>query len=335
MEVKDIRNVEEKLKEEIDTIGQSPERDKLAQERSVPIIKQELEIVMLKTIENLYYLVKEHAATMFKYIKPSDLKEVETLEDYRHNFQVLKKMSAQLNETINMQISSNGSPFIYRYTRSRMDFESILQEILSFVNNAAYITQMGEIKGDSAYVRLISKTLPTMKTQLVNSRKYTMFWRSFGEDCSAVFDEVIQFFSECADLTQTFASEYLKQIKDSKKAESENNKNTIDASRVVKLQVNPQTESRLKAIKEANDKYEEFCLDFMRDLEKQYALSSKDLYENFVNVRFKKFVERYPMPIPDSASEGYAKEVINQINILISHVSKISENSYVTSVYQK
>ena len=72
----------------------------------------------------------------------------------------------------------------------------------------------------------------------------------------------------------------------------------------------------------------------MRDLEKQYALSSKDLYEQFVNVRFKKFIERYPMPIPNSASEGYAKEVINQINILIDHISRISENSYVTSVYK-
>ena len=80
--------------------------------------------------------------------------------------------------------------------------------------------------------------------------------------------------------------------------------------------------------------YEEFCLDFMRDLEKQYALSSKDLYEEFVNVRFKKFTERFPMPIPDNATEGYAQEVINQINILINHVSKISENSYVTSVYK-
>ena len=73
----------------------------------------------------------------------------------------------------------------------------------------------------------------------------------------------------------------------------------------------------------------------MRDLEKQYALSSKDLYEDFVNVRFKKFVERFPMPIANDVSEGYAQEVINQINILIEHVSKISQNSYVTSVYKE
>ena len=88
-------------------------------------------------------------------------------------------------------------------------------------------------------------------------------------------------------------------------------------------------------IKKANDLYDELCLDFMRDLEKQYSASTKDMYETFVNVKFKKFVERFSMPLDGSVSVGQAKEAYSQIMNLMDYISKISENAYTISVYSE
>ncbi|MBO5344940.1 MAG: hypothetical protein J6A51_03485, partial [Clostridia bacterium] len=97
--------------------------------------------------------------------------------------------------------------------------------------------------------------------------------------------------------------------------------------------VSPAEQERRAMIERANNLYDELCIDFMRDLQSQYALSSKDLYENFVNVKFKKFVERFQMPLSSSTSTGTANEVAAQIRNLMNYISKISENSYTTSVY--
>jgi malonyl CoA-acyl carrier protein transacylase len=66
----------------------------------------------------------------------------------------------------------------------------------------------------------------------------------------------------------------------------------------------------------------------------QFVGMGKDLYENFVNVKFKKFIEKYKMPLSNDVSEGYAREVIYQIQKLMNIVSEISVNSYVTAMYK-
>jgi len=50
-------------------------------------------------------------------------------------------------------------------------------------------------------------------------------------------------------------------------------------------------------------------------------------------VKFKKFVERFNMPLDNSVSVGHAKEAYAQIKNLMDYVSKISENAYTVSVY--
>ena len=104
-------------------------------------------------------------------------------------------------------------------------------------------------------------------------------------------------------------------------------------TRKVEPKISDAEQERRRAIKEANDLYEEFCQDFLRDLQNQYALSSKDLYEYFINEKFAKFMERFQMPLSDSETVGKANEAYSQIKNLMKYVSKISENSYTTSVY--
>lgn len=338
MEIKDIKKVESELKAEIDEMGASPDRDARAAERCVSIIKQEIELVMLKSVQNLYFVIKEHVATKGYELKESDLRELVTIADYQYNLNVMKKHANILRDEVNNRfagIKKDEASFMSRYVDSRKDFANFLQAISGFVDSAVYVTTHASKRADGAYIRTLSKTLPAMRADLNKAKGYTSSWNRYGEGFTQIFDSVIEFFNSSTEVAQGFAVEYLKQQKEKKAAESEKTKNSVEVSRVQKPSQAPELSPRLKLIKKANEKYEEFCLDFMRDLEKQYALSSKDLYEEFVNVRFKKFVERFPMPIANDVSEGYAQEVINQINILIEHVSKISQNSYVTSVYKE
>ena len=90
----------------------------------------------------------------------------------------------------------------------------------------------------------------------------------------------------------------------------------------------PEPDERTIAIDKANEKYDMFCKDFLRDLEKQYAFSSYDLYKKFIDVKFKKFTENSKMPLDKNASLGKAKQAIAQIDKMIDEIIEISEASY-------
>ncbi len=118
---------------------------------------------------------------------------------------------------------------------------------------------------------------------------------------------------------------YLKQTADEK----------IEPAKKVVMGMSDSEKERLNEIEKANAMYDELCLDFMRDLEKQYSHSTKDMYRNFVDVKFKKFVERFNMPLSNSVSIGHARECQGQIKNLMDYVSTISENAYTIGVYDK
>ena len=142
------------------------------------------------------------------------------------------------------------------------------------------------------------------------------------------------FFGESAELIKKMVDEIKKDNQKEKEKLIEAQKPAAPV-RVVKIEQDEKTKARLSAIKDANDLYERFQVDFMRDLEKQYSLSTKDMYETFVNVKFKKFVERFNMPLDSGISVGQAKEAYAQIRNLMDYISKISENAYTTSVYSE
>ena len=52
MEIKDINNVQKLLKVEIDEMGRSVNKEELARERFFPILKQEFDLIFLKSTQN-------------------------------------------------------------------------------------------------------------------------------------------------------------------------------------------------------------------------------------------------------------------------------------------
>jgi len=87
-------------------------------------------------------------------------------------------------------------------------------------------------------------------------------------------------------------------------------------------------------INKANDLYNQLCLDWIRDLEKQVPHSSKDRYKAFI-AKFNKFNETFEMPLMKTTTLGKAKEACNQINNLMNYISDISSEAYTTSVYDE
>ena len=140
MEIKDIKKVENELKAEIDEMGASPDRDARAAERCVPIIKQEIELVMLKSVQNLYYIIKEYVSSNKSFLlKQSALRELKTIEDYRFNLAVIKKYANELSKEVDSLFGTkkDNSSAVMRYAGAKKDFAMFLQEVLAFVDSAA------------------------------------------------------------------------------------------------------------------------------------------------------------------------------------------------------
>ena len=261
------------------------------------------------------------------------LNEPADIEDACKKFMLVKKKLETVSNKIyikkdNLIIDADSSSATFVSLKNNAT--ALIDQAIDFVQTARKIRNFEDLNSNKHFNALY-KDIKTLQAIMSKTRTALKEWNLLSVDSSAtdVFETAYGDFSLSVTAIRELIKNHFRQ------------QNATPATvvqkpvRKVESTINPAEQKRQDAIKQANDKYEEFCLDFMRDLEKQYALSSRDLYENFINVRFKKFVERYPMPVPSSASEGYAREVINQINILIEHVSKISQNSYVTSVYKE
>ena len=91
MEIKDINNVQKLLKVEIDEMGRSVNKEELARERFFPILKQEFDLIFLKSTQNLYYIIQDHPLTWAYFSTKGELKDAETLNDFQNN---LRKMQS-------------------------------------------------------------------------------------------------------------------------------------------------------------------------------------------------------------------------------------------------
>lgn len=108
-----------------------------------------------------------------------------------------------------------------------------------------------------------------------------------------------------------------------------------EESEVEDLEVEDNDQERINCIEKANDLYKTLCNDFMIDLEKQIPYSVRKDYENFINVSFKDFVDKYKMPLSRLSSKKKAVTCCTAINNLFDEISEISSKAYVTTPVQR
>lgn len=336
MEISEVKDIEKMLKEEIDKMGKSENRDALAKERFIPILKQEFDLIFLKTTQNLYYIIQDHPLTHAYCMVKGDLIDPSNLRDYQSNLKRMLSVSEKIATTIKFFKKSGvtGSFDFEDYADVRRQYTAFLKLINSYISSAIYLTECAKTKSASAYLKQLNKTLPTMKNFLVESSKYIDSWKRYGADYSQVFNGTLEFFAETV-------SESLKAIEfvqaEEKRAMEEKRESQqkleLKPGKKIEFVPNPAEQERIKMINEANMMYDELCENTMRDLEKQVPYSVREMYDYFVNVKFAKFVKSFQMPLSDSASLKMAKEVCHQLVELNNYISRISENAQTTNIY--
>ena len=303
-------------------------------------IKYIIDTVIDNTVKNAYYVLCAHAA--FKAYKgrgnlKNKLVEPETLQDYKNNLVATHEYSKSLDVGFDFA-SKLKIKKLKETSEIRDEFLEILKECIAFVNGAIKLKDI-EVNGSTReYIKNVNMLSSSMKGNILSMARMSdhpsVTNAKFGDGYKNIFEDLAEYFSANVELAKMIMDHERTIRKETEKLKKE--MAMIDAkSKAVHFEPNEKEQARLRAIKKANDKYEEFCLDFMRDLEKQVPLSTRDMYETFINEKFAKFQNRFNMPLANSASEGLATEAMYQIDLMIDYISKIKENSYVTSVYKE
>ena len=335
MEIKDIEIVQNSLKEQIDEMGKSLNRDGLAKDRFFSILKQEFDLIFLKTTQNLYYIIQDHPLTYAYCVSKGELKEAETLSDFQNNLRKMQNGSELVASNIKrMKKAGLANDGFDAYAESRNQYSAFLKCISNYISSAIYLVNYGNTKSQSAYLKQLTKTLPMMKGSLETAIKYLESWKKYGIDHTELFKKTLEFFTETSGETikaieNVQAEERkLQEYKESLKPKAE-----VKVGKKIEYAPNPAEEERIRTINEANMMYDELCRNTMRDLEKQVPYSVREMYDYFVNVKFAKFVKNFSMPLSSSTKLSVAREVCAQINELNNYISKISENAQTTNIY--
>lgn len=338
-----ILEMEKSVKAEMERIEASGDISREAKEKCVPLLNSMLDILFAKIANRLYASIEEHpivsaSSMLYGY---DDIKN-KTLVDYDKIFTELRKISNGLKGSlvpfVDKYYGSNKpkrmEELVSEYQAAEGGFYKLVDEYVKIIGTARYLTEVCKKKSNVAYMKEVLKSLPVVEESLRRAEKIYENVEMYDINNSGYdnLHETMEFIDGSFGIITTLANEVLS-LENEKRLE-EQKKNAIKAveGRVVKFET-PKTQREL-LIEKARAKYQMFCDDFMRDLNNQYALSSRDLYQEFVNVTFKKFVKKY-MPIKDSIKEDRAKEIIFAIDDLINEVANISSNSYVTSMYSQ
>ena len=305
-------------------------------EHAMPLELVSLQNMMIDlTVDTMYKYVTSHQdVKRFIDSESFDLGPVESFADYTRN---LHRISAEFERykkfADGMKQRKDG--LISMFCKELDKFQAFIGEVIKFNTYAQKGKKMcfeEPLRFDSFAEQTNSNNRRMISQLAACKSKLSTFEylnKDYTEQGLGVIDSFVDDWSVFNDFVVK-AGKKEKEFRDSVQAE-------IDKARIEKSKVeptiSPAEQERQDAIKKANDLYEELCQDFMRDLQNQYAFSSRDMYENFMNVKFKKFVERFPMPLSNSVSVGTANEAASQIRNLMNYISKISENSYTTSVY--
>lgn len=339
MDIKDIKNEEMQVVEMLEKAKLSPEEMQQFELNSLEILKKEINLILLKSTQNLYYLVKGHNIASARAMIQGDLVEPQNLHDYYQNLKILKKECETLKTVIDevagtskIVVGGKDSQFNY-YRQARRDFENIVRGLFDFVAQALYLAEQAEMKKGKSYLKVATQTMTNMSGSLRNLTKYIAVANRQESEYVETFEEVQTFFDSSLGVIVDFYEQFKTDEKKKKDAEIATSK-CVDESKVIKIAPNQKELERIDAIKKANDLYDRFCIDFMRDLEKEVSLMNRDMYEELID-KFERFLKRFPMPLASNTSVGMANEAYSQINKFIECVYEISRNTYSPVVFGK
>ena len=276
-------------------------------------------------INSLFKITLKNATAEAYVLSGGDLRMPASFRHAKQLLSELRKSTDIICKTLTIASSGKQSPmpeFMGKYTSARNSFSTFIKSFYNIVEIAIELDkkQLSQIKSENDK---ILKLLESMSNDVSN-------WMDYGEDFKGWFNNIIFTFELNSEVI-ALDLEVKESMDSSAKSES------VTSKKVVSTEPSKEEQSRRQAIKDARDLYKMFCLDFMRDLQAQYSLSSRDLYEDFINNKFKKFTEKFSwITLDDTACDvsiGQAREAYAQIMYMINKISEISESSYVINTF--
>lgn len=329
----------ESQKEIIDYISNITITDDITEEEVAAfygMLKETLDNLLLHTVRKCWFLVKEHPITDVYSTFKGKIQEPETIRDYQKLLNNVKATADRVKR--NIKFYDKGTTILGEslsdFAAIRDKFSDYVTQLIFFANASVHLQDSAN-KSNPVYLREVVKTLPTMGTTLKKAESSVEGWEKFGKGYDKIHSDALEFFLA----NSRVICDCVKSIQEreaKKQAEEESKKPKVEYRVGKKFEAteNPAEIERKSWIRKANSLYEEFCLDFLRDLQKQYSQSTKDLYEQLV-AKFEKFQRTFNMPLGESSdvSTGRAKEAYGQIQKFIESVSEISSASYTISVF--
>ena len=308
-------------------------------EVALSLFQNEIKVSLLQTVAGLYSIVKGYHLTS-AYSNFCELRPNNDLRDFYENMVTLnvgvKRMVDQgvdkARDVANMVNFDSG--YITEWYKNCKDFSSFYNDILSFSGTAMVMSERLVSKNyNKAYYKNLSKSFASMVNSLnrASLKKACLTDRAENSGAGEAFQAIYDYFMESAVNFNTLI-EILKTkcIEETKLKEAMENSTTaeIDKSKIYHGSgLDEKNQVRMKSIREANDLYEMFQMDFMRDLNKEVSMMNRDAY-NALITKIEKFLVKFPMPLANNVSLGMAEEAKVQINRFIEMVGDISRQTY-------
>ena len=312
---------------------------------ALDLFQNEIKVSLLQTVTGLYDLIINHHLVS-AYAGFCELKPNKSIRDFYDNMLTLNvgvsrmvKEGAEKAQLVAEMVKFD-SEYVKEWYKNCKDFSSFYNDILSFTGSATVMSEKADTsRHNKAYYKTLSRNLASMSNALYRASTKTscLVDRSGDPEAEKSFNVIYGYFMESLESINLLTEQFkMKAISEAKLAEAIADKPVeIDKSRIYRDSVVDEKQRvRLQAIKETNDLYEMFQMDFMRDLNREVSMMNRDMYETLIS-KIEKFLIKFPMPLSENISLGMAQEAKSQINRFIDTVGEISKNTYNPVVIQR
>lgn len=310
-------------------------------ELALSVFKKQVDVTIKVIVSSLYDLILEHPI-ICAYSRLCKLKDCETMRDINDNIEtlgvgvrILKEKSTEKSiDKFTKEYQEFGGVINKDWLRVADDFAQFYAEISSFVGTAVCIVDK-QASNNKAYFKSLNRNLQAMVDALENASKYIDCFAKYERGYDDAFLDMKTNFADAVDHLKLTIDRFVSLIiAKSKATEVKEESQPLDRARLVKMAQNAEIQVREENIKEANDLWQMFKLDFMRDLNKEVSMMNRDMYEALM-LKIEKFLKQFPMPLDNSVSSRMAIEAKAQINKFIETVGEISRNTYTPIVMNR
>ena len=287
-------------------------------------------ILIQDTTENLYRILAFNPALFAMAVSTKDLKKPETVKGYSYNikklYDKLLQFESEVGLAVDMHVDHNYLLFNNPNVRKDFtDFMVFMKHLMPYFDYAIKVDNVCSKTREPSveFFNIINKFNSDIRETLAGALPYTGTWTDLGENFISMYTTIYLHFdgySRHVDLEREIYD-----IRAQRQREESEEK-----LKIAKLRspiISEKETERRNAIKEANDLYEMFQMDFMRDLNREVSMMNRDMYDALIT-KIEKFLAKFPMPLSDNVSLGMAQEAKAQINKFIDMVGEISRNTY-------